>query len=356
MPNLKKLFLKIVTGAVISFLAVGTASAAVLSGMSDTMSSVKLGALSNHTFVFTTPSGLTNGSTTVITFPSDFGILPGLTFSDVDINVGGAYVGSTTLAAVPIANTLGVVRTSSSTLTITASSSVPIPPASTVYIRIGTNAIWAATGVNQVINATSTVGSKAIGIAGSMWDSGTTTVNIITNDTVSVNAIVPQALSFAISANSINFGNLDATFPKYASSTNASGDTAVTIAHTLTVSTNAPTGYSITVQGQTLTSQQNSSNTINAVGASPAPSSFGTEQFGVYATKAGGTNGTIATPYATALSYGYNATATTSALFASGTSATVTETYSLRYLANISGLTEAGNYSANLIYVGTANF
>jgi hypothetical protein len=189
-----------------------------------------------------------------------------------------------------------------------------------------------------------------------MWDNGTTTVNIITNDTVTVSATVPQALSFSISTNAINFGNLTSGTAKYASSTNTAGDTVETIAHTLIVSTNAPAGYSITIQGQTLTSQQNASNTITAIGATPATSSVGNEQFGIYATKSGGVNGTIATPYATASSFGYNATATTSATFASGTSSTNTETYSLHYIANIAPLTEAGTYSASLIYVGTSNF
>jgi RNase P/RNase MRP subunit p29 len=219
---------------------------------------------------------------------------------------------------------------------------------------MGTNAIFQSVGTFQVINATTT-GTKSIGITGTMTDNGTTTVNMITNDTVQISAVVLQALTFAISSNSINFGTLGAT-AKYASSTNAVGDTADTVAHTITVSTNAPTGYSITVQGQTLTSQQNSANTITAIGTTPAVSAPTTEQFGIYATKAGGVNGTIDPTYATASSFGYDATATTSAIFASGTTPTNTETYSLHYIANIATLTEAGTYSANLVYVGTANF
>jgi hypothetical protein len=271
------------------------------------------------------------------------------------MNVGGPYLGTTTLAAVPIGTTFGVVRTSSTTITITSSSSAVVAPGSTVYIRLGTNAIFGTTGVNQVINATTT-GNKGIGIGGTMSDNGTTTVNMINNDTVQISAIVPQALTFSISSNSIAFGNLSSISAKYASSTNTGGDTSDTVAHTLAVSTNAPSGYSITVQGQTLTSQQNAANTINAIGGTPATSNPTTEQFGIYATKSGGINGTIATPYATVSSFGYNASATTSATFASGTTPTNTETYSVHYLANIAALTEAGTYSANLVYVSTSNF
>jgi hypothetical protein len=189
-----------------------------------------------------------------------------------------------------------------------------------------------------------------------MFDSGTTTVQIISNDTVQISATVLQTISFSISSNSINFGNLSAGSAKFASSTNTAGDAADTVAHSLAVSTNAPSGYSITVQGQTLTNQNNTAHTITPIGASPATSSAGSEQFGIYATKSGGVNGTIATPYATPSSFGYNATATTSATFASGTTPTGTETYSLHYLANITTTTEAGTYTASLIYVGTANF
>ncbi len=351
----QKLINKITAGVIVFSLGIMNVSAAALSGMSDTLSSVKVNTLSNHTVVFTTPTGLGNGSTTVITFQSDFSIPAGLDFTDVDINVGGAYTGSTTIAAVPTGTTLGVVRTSATVLTITASSSAVITPGATVYIRIGTNAIHGATGDQQITNAT-TNGNKTVNVAGSMTDNGTTTVNLLTDDTVVVNAIVPQSLTFSISANSINFGNLSSTFVKYASSTNSAGDTASTSAHNLQIGTNAPSGYTITVQGQTLTSQQNSANTISAIGNTAALSATGTEQFGIYATKSGGINGTISSTYSTPSSYGYNATATTSATFASGTSSTNTETFLLYYIANIAPLTEAGTYSANIVYVGTSNF
>lgn len=355
MKNTQKLINKITAGLIVFSLGVMNVSAASLSGMSDTLSSARINTVSNHTIVFTTPTGIAAGSTTVITFESDFSIPAGLDFTDVDINVGGAYVGSTTLAAVPLGTTLGVVRTSATVLTITASSSAVITPGSTVYIRIGTNAVHDATGDQQITNAT-TIGNKTVSVAGTMSDNGTTTVDLLTNDTVSVNAVVPQSLTFSISSYSISFGNLGSGFVKYASSTNTAGDTASTSAHNLQIGTNAPAGYTITVQGQTLTSQQNSNNTITAIGNTPAAPAIGTEQFGIYATKSGGINGTISSTYSTPSAFGYNATASTSATFASGTSSTNTETFLLYYIANIAPLTEAGTYSANLVYVGTSNF
>ncbi len=353
--SVREFFVKISIVSLVASLSVGSAFAAALTNMSDTMSSAKIGANSNHSFIFTTPTGIAAGSTTVITFASEFGIPPSFTFADVDINVGGPFIGSSTLAAAPAGATIGVARTSSTTLTIT-NGTTPISAASTVYIRLGTNAVNQSAGTVQVINATTT-GNKAIGIAGTMSDNGTTTVNMITNDTVQISAIVPQALTFSISSNTINFGNLSAGSTKYASSTNAAGSTIDTVAHTLAVSTNAPSGYTITVQGQTLTSQQNPLNTITANGSTAvATTSSQVEQFGIYATKAGGVNGTIDPTYGSGPSFGYDATATTSATLASGTTPTNTETYSLHYAANIAALTEAGTYSANLVYVGTSNF
>ncbi len=355
MKNIQKLFTKATAVVLVSSLSAMTVFAAELNNMSDTLSSAKINTVSNHTIVFTTPTGLGNGSTTVITFQSDFSIPAGLDFTDVDINVGGAYVGSTTIAALPTGTTLGVVRTSTTTITITASSSAVIAPGAIVYVRIGTNAIHGVTGDQQITNAT-TNGNKTVNVAGTMTDRGTTTVDLLTNDTVQVNAVVPQSLTFSISSNSISFGNLGSGLVKYASSTNTAGDTASTSAHNLQIGTNAPSGYTVTVQGQTLTSQQNSNNTITAIGNTPAAISMGTEQFGIYATKSGGINGTIDATYSTLSAFGYDATATTSATFASGTSSTNTETFLLYYIANIAPLTEAGTYSANLVYVGTSNF
>lgn len=353
--NTKKYYFKVVSAFLLFLFSGGVTFAGYLNTLSDTMSSVKVNTLSNHSFTFVTPTGVASGQTIVITFPSNFSIPAGLTYADVDINIGGAYTGSSTLDSAPSGATIGVVRTSSNVLTITNGTST-ITASSSVYIRIGTNAIHQSVGTFQITND-NTTGNKAIGITGNFGDVGTTTVNLITDDSVVVNAIVPESFTFSISSNSINFGNLSSGSAKYASSTNVDGDTSDTVAHTLSIATNATAGYAITVRGQTLTSQQRPADTITQTGDTPATSSPGSEQFGVYATKTGGINGIIDSTYATVSSFGYDATATTSAIFATGSSPTGTnEIYSLHYLANISALTEAGVYSASLVYVATSNY
>lgn len=355
MKNIKNALIKVVSSTIIASLSIMTVYAAALNTLSDTMSSVKINSLSNHGFTFITPTGVLGGETIIITFPGNFSIPASLSYTDVDINIGGPYLASSTLAAAPSGATVGVVRTDSKTITITNGTTV-INPGTAVYIRIGTNATVGGTGVYQITNDNAS-GNKPIGITGSFGDWGTTTVNLINDDNVQVNAIVPESFTFSISSNAINFGNLSSSFPKYASSTNASGDTSDTVAHTLSISTNATAGYTITVQGPTLTSQQRAADTISQIGDIPAVSSAGSEQFGIYATKTGGVNGIIDSTFATPSSFGYDATATTSTMFATGANPTGTdEIYSLHYIANIAVLTEAGVYSTGLVYVGTSNY
>lgn len=340
---------------------VKTATAAALTTFSDTQSSVKAGALTNHDFSFVTPTGITTGQTIVIAFSSSTVMNASLDYTDVDISVQAV---DQTVGASNGVSTWGVVRTDASTLTITAQSGgTPAAAGNTIRIKIGTNASYGVAGTHQTTN--DTVGTKTYYLGGGTFaDSGTITVNLISNDTVSISATVQQSLSFAIVSatstafsNSIYFGTLAAGTPKFASSTSSSGDTTnASVAHDLTVGTNAASGYTITVAGQTLTSQQNAGNTINVAGASSVAIASSTEMFGLTASKSGGVNGTISTQFATPDQFGYNATATTSAVLASGTTPTATETYSLKYIASIATLTEAGTYSASLVYVATANY
>jgi hypothetical protein len=106
------------------------------------------------------------------------------------------------------------------------------------------------------------------------------------------------------------------------------------------------------MRGATLTS---GSSTIAAIGATPVTPSIGTEQFGLRIVASGGL-GTTTTPY-NGTQFAYTATATTSAQVASasyGDSATTT--YSVRYVTNISGVTNAASYSTSIVYVATSNF
>jgi len=346
--------LAIVLGA--SIVHVELAYAAALTTLSDNMSSVKVSALSDHTFQFVTPTGVSAGQTVAITFPAGWSV-GNLATTSVDFATSTSAAcsgfGQALVSNSPSGLTWGVATTTTS-ITFT-SGTATIPANRCIQISVGSNASFQGTGTTTITNPSSAT-SSILMIGGTMADSGTITVNIITDDTVSVSATVQQALTFTISTTTIYFGSLNSGSIKFASSTNVAGDTLENIAHTIAVSTNAPSGYTLSVRGQTLTSQQNPLNTITAIGSPAASSSPGSEQFGMRATVAGGTGATVDPTFSAATSYGYDGTATTSAIFATGTGATNANTYSIRYMANIAALTEAGTYVASIVYVTTANF
>ena len=127
------------------------------------------------------------------------------------------------------------------------------------------------------------------------------------------------------------------------------------------VSTNANGGYAVTYSGNTLTDSSNAK-TITAIGGIAATSSPGSEQFGlntvantaptIGSAPAGGT-GAAAGQYATANNFAFQTgdTVANSAGAASNFTA-----YQVSYIANISGITEAGTYTTSLNYVATATF
>lgn len=161
---------------------------------------------------------------------------------------------------------------------------------------------------------------------------------------------VAQTLTFSISTNSIGFGNLSSTAATFANAAGTGSSTEVE-AHTLSASTNATSGYIISVLGPTLTS---AAKTIAAIGATAAASSPGTAQFGFRLAVTSGT-GTATAPYNTA-NFADAATAGASSQVASGAGDGTTTIFSVHYICNISSLTSAGSYSTNLNYLITGKF
>lgn len=346
-------------GSLLSFHA---ANAAALANVSDTLSTVQSSTAANHTIVLRTPTGAADTTDTItVTFPAGF-TMNAFDFADVDLawSAGSqanctapAYSNNATLAATPAAGTWGAAL-SGQVLTLTAPSSAfatTIAANACVQIEIGTNATTGGTGNTQITNH-ATPASYEISIAGLFGDTGATTVNIISDDSVDIAATVAQSLTFSISDTAIGFGSLNSASARYATG-DATGSASEVGAHDLVVGTNASNGYSLTATGTTLTNQATPTATITAIGGTAAASSAGTEQFGMRFTAAGG-SGTVAAPYASA-NFAFD-TAAFPDQIASATGASSNTTYSARYLANIAANTEAGAYSATVTYVATANF
>ncbi|MDQ5949606.1 MAG: hypothetical protein QG563_112, partial [Patescibacteria group bacterium] len=158
------------------------------------------------------------------------------------------------------------------------------------------------------------------------------------------------SLTFNISDTTVGFGNLSSGAARY-----ATGDTlgtgSETVAHTFDVTSNAPSGYLVTVSGATLTDGAKS---IDAIGGTSAASSTGSEQFGIRITASGGV-GAVSAPYNHVSNYAYDG-ATIPDEVASASVADDTTEYSVYYLGNISAITEAGSYGTTLTYIATGNF
>jgi len=327
--------------------------AASLTGLSDTITNLTTGVVANHTIVFTTPSGIPANGVVTLTFDNSTSIPSGLTYNDIDLKDNGTQMN---LSNIPGTGIWGVVRTSSTVITFT-NGNVAVTGGDTITILIGTNATYGSTGSYQITNGS--VGTTTLRIAGSAGfsDTGVMSMAIVSNDVVAVSAQVLSTLSFSLSANAIYFGILKSSGSScWALSGGDPGNvtcpqTTEAEAFNMTAATNGTSGYTISVQGPTLTS---GSNTIAPLLASTAPV-VGTEQFGIRLNATGGT-GTVSSPYGTAGQYAYTATATTPATVASAPSSSLTTTYSVRYMANISPTTNAGNYTANHTYVITGNF
>lgn len=323
-------------------------SAANLTAMSDTVSNLSASAVANHTIQFTTPTGVASGGTIILTFDNSTLLHASMSYTDVDLKDDGVDV---TLAAAPTGATWGVVRTSGTVLTFTNGTTV-VGAGSVINIEIGTNATNQSTGVYQTTNGPA--GTTLLRVSGTFGDTGAISMSIISNSIVAVSAEVLSSLSFTVSNNAIYFGNLRTGGPCFAQNTNPGYVTCPTVSETeafnMTAGTNATSGYSISVQGDTLRS---GTNTIDALAANTA-SNPGTEQFGFRANASGG-SGTVSAPY-TAAGFAYTGTTATPATVATASAPSATTTYSVRYLANISATTEAGSYSTAHTYVATGNF
>ncbi len=162
---------------------------------------------------------------------------------------------------------------------------------------------------------------------------------------------VAASLTFTISDASIGFGALSPSAATYATG-NTNGSSSEVEAHTIAISSSAPSGYSLTVQGATLT---NGGYTIAAIGGINTSSIPGSNQFGLRMSASGGI-GAVSAPYSDA-GFAYDASASTpSTVATAATGDGVTTTYSARYMCNIATTAAPGQYSTNLTYVVTGNF
>lgn len=256
------------------------ADAADLTTISDTLSDSDLGIASNHTIVFTAPSGIANGETFSITFPDEFNIsTSSVVATDIDVAVTGT--GDLSVAATCAGSEAVSASVTSQALNLTFCSGDGgvVAVGGTTTIEVGTNATFGSTGANQFVNPAE-AGSYQLQATTSL-DSAYFRVAII--DDVVVTAAVDTVFTFqvfglpaGIAVNGSGTLTGSSTSPTSLPFGVLSPGTPVTLAQNLRVTTNAVNGFSVTLnQDQDLTSSGGADiNSFANGGASSTPAAW----------------------------------------------------------------------------------
>lgn len=353
----------VVVLALLTFnLPVRTVRAAAVTSFDVTLSRVRTSTLANQTIEFVTPTGVNASTDTItLTFAAAFTMgtfaVANVDFAqDDDGGCNGVWTDKT-LAASAAAGTWGVAQ-AGQVITLTAptdAGATEIPASRCVQIEIGSNATAGAAGTTQITNP-STAASHTVTIGGAFGDTGSAAVGILTDEQVSVTATVDPSITFTVDDTTVGFGTIVTSAGRWATGDAlgaAASATTPTAAHTMTVATNAQSGYVVTYNGATLTSGANTI-TDAAFIDEDSDGTPGTEQFGIDASTSG--NATIAANYLRDAVADWDFVPSTTTTLVSETVATATETISVSYLANIAATTEAGSYSTTLTYIATGMF
>lgn len=337
------------------------AQAASLTSMQAIASRLQENTNSDYTIYFVSPTGIQTGGadTIILTFSSDF-VLAAEAAANFDFAVGST---GTCSSAVFTEET--VATTASGTewgVDVTGDVVTFSPETDDVHagglcyrIEMGTVATTGGTGAADTVQNGALDNDDTIVFTGAFADTGTIALDIISDDQVDITATVDPTITFTIDDNAIGFGTLTSATGRWATAdatgTNASATTP-TAANVLTIATNAASGWVLSYNGATLTS---SGGTISpATVDEDSDGSPGTEQFGLGLSTNG--DSTITTGYLRDGVADFNFVASTTTTIASEVVPTATETFSVSYLANITGATEAGAYATTLTYIATGTF
>ncbi len=262
---------------------------------------------------------------------------------------------SSTLAAQPI----GLGSATGWTVNTATAGSLRIVNASNATLPTGPVTItW-----NGVTNPTTT-NTTFFAVVTTYSDSAWTTVidtgsiALSTSTQIQVALTVGETLTFC-TGTTITGQNCGTASGSLVNLGNGSSSSTATGTSVMAASTNGGTGYSVTVNGNTLTSGGNTITALTTGGAS----SVGSKQFGINLAAAN-TTPVVGAPItglgtgAAAVNYGTNNTFRfgTGETIASASGPTNANTYTIGYIANIDALTPAGAYTTSLNYVATANF
>lgn len=334
----------------------------------------------NHTIMFVTPSGVQVDETITLTF-DNAGHLFNLTsvdYTDMDIAedgdnlCNGAWTDKT-LAENATTTAWGVnVNTTTDVITLTApSTGIPITADRCVQIEIGTNAT-SGVGGDQRINNPGSANYYDMDIAGSFDDIGSTLIVVIA--TITAEVTVVETLTFTVGglANTVcDFGGGQGDITTTATSIPFATPTVETFVdgcQSLTITTNAVSGYAVTVResdqlaasGTPLadgTCDGSCSETVNDLWADPAYNGFAYclhDQTGAPSGWASGEQCNDTTPeFKIFPSLGDSEAAETVMSESAGVTA---DAVYVGYRLSVSGDQAAGVYNNNIIFVATPTY
>lgn len=289
----------------------------------------------------TTPTGFSNASATLASQPTGLGAASGWTVDD------------TTSGTLAIKNASNATAPSGSQTIVFGAVQNPTTANQAFYGRITTYSDSAYTTAIDTGNVAAATATQIV-LTGTMPES----LIFCTGGTIGTTSGIPDcttATSGAVSFNQL----FSTTSTAWATSQMAA-------------STNAGSGYVITVSGPTMTS---GGNTIPAIGATSAASAIGSGQFGMnlvadttppitpsanVAPAANGTNfkGQPKTNFDTTNLYAFNASGanTVAASDNGGAGGTDAQIFTSAYIVNVAGHQTAGTYTTTLTYICTPTF
>ena len=338
-------------------------AAASITGLSDTMSSQAKNVTADHTIAWTQATGhaIAAGDTVAIAYT---------TSGAFTANAAGSwqtndfsYTDTHHTALAPIAVGASPACTSTDNYTVTVSGTVlPVftitacsgwtSPATGSAVSFTIKGATGGTGTLTNANADTDSITYTVTDAGSNTDVGTGADVIETNDVVTVSATVNPVLTFSNDQTTVAFGALSTIAARYAN--NTSGSSTDGTANTLGIATNAPSGYTLTYQGATLTDA--SSDTIPAATISgSATGTPGTSQFAISGTMTTAGTGAMASAYNHATP-NWNFVAGSAQTLATSTAPVAGDSVAVHYLANVSAAQPAGSYTTAITYIAVGNF
>jgi len=234
-------------------------NAASITSAKDVISTSAPAATSTHTITFTTPTGVAADATMTVTFPSTF-TTGTISFSDIDLTDDSTDVNFADVAAT---TTWGATTTGIDSGFILTNGSAAVGAGSIIVIQIGDNATFGPAGAINMTNPAkvdATAGSAdiyTVSIAGGFGDSGDMLIAIV--EGVAVSVTIDESLTFTIAGQTATLcdnifateSGPTATASSVPFGTVSTADQFEHACQTISIATNASSGYAVTVESDT---------------------------------------------------------------------------------------------------------